>query len=99
MRIDSNTPATSELVRNSGSSAAAITGRGRDGEAAGTQDTAQLTTGSGNLQGLLTSLQGVPDVRQQRIETLRDQLSSGTYQISPGRIATAMMSDARRRVG
>lgn len=40
-----------------------------------------------------------PDVRGARVEQLRNQISSGTYQVSPTQVATALLADPLTGLG
>ena len=64
-------------------------------EAAGAkaEDIAQLLCGSNDVQKLKMQLYALPEVRQQRVDALKQAISDGTYKISPYDIATAMLSD------
>jgi flagellar biosynthesis anti-sigma factor FlgM len=59
----------------------------------GTRDTTGLSTGHDQVQTLAANLNQVPEVRQQRVEALRQSVLGGSYEISPGRIAAAMLSE------
>jgi len=57
-------------------------------------DVARLSTGSDAIQSLKARLADVPDVRRERVDSLRQAISAGTYQISPQAIAEAMLATA-----
>jgi negative regulator of flagellin synthesis FlgM len=98
MRIDAPLPLpeniqTQNLTR-SGSSAqpnsAAL--------AASTQDQAQLSVDSGTLQQLKSTLSQLPEVRQDRVNALRQAVNSGSYQVSNQQLADAIGSDLLGRI-
>jgi negative regulator of flagellin synthesis FlgM len=93
MRVDLNVPTTADLASSSTSASRRSSNRSHEAETSSPQDTASLSTGSGHVQALAARLRDVPDVRQQRVEALRDLVSSGKYQMSPQRTAEAMLSD------
>lgn len=96
MRIDLTPSMLPETGRSSGLSEQAKTEtRGSISRADAGIDSAQLTTGTAALQQLKAQLAGVPDVRQEQVQALRQAVQNGTYEISPQRIANAMLADAR----
>lgn len=57
-------------------------------------DRTTLSTGGPTVASLVTQAMSAPDVRQERVQALRDAISSGTYQVDPQKLAAAMMSDS-----
>jgi flagellar biosynthesis anti-sigma factor FlgM len=51
------------------------------------------------VQQLREHLDGIPDVRQERVNGLRQAISQGTFQVSPGKIADAMLAESRSLAG
>lgn len=93
MRIDLNPSAMPELDRSQGSGRAAKSAESSiSGVPANQDDMASLSTGSDAVAAMRTQLDNVPDVRQQRVEALRQSISQGTYAISPQGIAEGMLS-------
>ena len=97
MRIDLNPATTSGLDRSSSSSSPAATRGTQDmveplGRSA--TDVASLSTGSDAVQQLKAQLSNVPDVRQRRVDSLRQAIGDGTFQVSPASIAEAMLARA-----
>ena len=96
MRIDLNAASMPELERSQGSSGAetrtdaSVQGNGRS------DDVAKLATGNDAIATLKTKLEDVPDVRQQRVDSLRQAITSGGYTISPDGIADKMLAEADR---
>jgi len=58
-----------------------------------TADVAQLSTGSGAIEKLKAQLNAVPDVRQPQLDALKSAIASGTFQVSPDRIADALLEE------
>ena len=56
-------------------------------------DQAQFSAGVEKVQQLKTDLDGVPDIRQDRVAALQQAIASGTYNVSSQQIAQAMSSD------
>ena len=90
MRIDSNRPAATDLTTDKtqgspeGGGASATTGQKRDAFSADT-----VSLGALQAQALAT-----PEVRQDRVQALRDAIRNGSYEIDPAKIADAMLRDA-----
>ena len=58
-------------------------------------DDAQLSPAARLASSLIQRLQQVPEVRQDKVEQLRNSIAQGTYQVSSDQIAGAMVNDAR----
>lgn len=97
MKIDLNPSSTPELSRSS--AAAQTAGPSKDRRTAVdatnplADDVAQLSTGSDAVQKLKAQLEQVSDVRQARVESLRQAIQDGSFKVSPERIAQAMLAD------
>jgi flagellar biosynthesis anti-sigma factor FlgM len=61
-------------------------------------DEARLSTGSDTIRGLKAQLNAVPEVRQQKVDGLRQAVESGSYEVSAQRIAAAMLADLGRKL-
>jgi negative regulator of flagellin synthesis FlgM len=97
MRIDLNPSMLPELGRSNGPTDQTKTEAGGSGPALGdSSDVARLSTGSQALQQLKTQLTVVPEIRQQQVDTLKQAIQNGSYEISSQRIATAMLADSTR---
>jgi len=57
------------------------------------EDTAHLSSGSDAVQRLKMQLDALPEIRQQRVDALKQGISDGTYKISPHAVASAMLAD------
>jgi negative regulator of flagellin synthesis FlgM len=91
---------TSLGILNSGREVAGSSGsklradpESRAANAAGatTADVAQLSTGSDAIEKLKAQLSSVPEVRQPQLDAIKSAMASGTFQISPERIADALL--------
>lgn len=87
MRIGLNSPHTAEISANRTSTSPAST--------QSTSTTSQVDKFSGDKVSM-SSLAGqalqLPEVRQDRVDSLRQQIASGTYRVDPQSIADAMLS-------
>ena len=57
------------------------------------QDRAQLSVDRGRIDQLKVNLASVPEVRQDRVEALRQAMGSGNYQVSDQQLAEAIHSE------
>ena len=101
MRVDLNAASMPELDRSRNSAATALNTDGNTqktaySSAAASDDVARLSTGSEAVENLKGELSGVPDVRQQLVENLRQAINGGSYKISPDVIATRMLAEVKR---
>ena len=94
MRIDLSPSTTPQLDRSNGPAAPAqATQATMEAIAPSAGDVAHLSTGSDAVQQLKAQLDRVPEVRQQRVNDLRQAIGNGTFQVSPGQIASAMLAE------
>ena len=99
MRIDLNPSAMPELDRSSSATSGPKTQDMTNRPAASAEDVTQLSTGSAAVQTLRAQLDQVPEVRQQKVDSLRQAIAQGSYQLYPQQIATAMLADGRHNLG
>ena len=62
------------------------------------QDQAQLSVDNNTIQQLKANLSQVPEVRQERVDALRQAVSSGSYQVSDQQLSDAIGSDLLGKV-
>jgi negative regulator of flagellin synthesis FlgM len=60
-----------------------------------TADDAQLSPAATLASSLLQRLGDVPEIRQDKVDQLRNSISAGTYKVSSDQIAGAMLNDLR----
>lgn len=93
MKID----ASLSLPENVGPQRVGTTGPSpsqNQGEVVGlTPDEVQFSVDGEKVQQLKTDLAAVPDLRQDRVATLKEAIASGSYSVSGQQIAQAMSSD------
>ena len=63
------------------------------------EDMTRMFAGSAVVQALKAQLDRLPDIRQQQVDSLKQALAIGKYQIYPQRIATAMLADEEFNLG
>jgi flagellar biosynthesis anti-sigma factor FlgM len=72
--------------------------QGRSAPVTPSQDQAQFSADNGTIQNLKAALSQVPEIRQDRVDALRQALSSGSYQVSDQQLSDAMGSDLLSKV-
>ena len=93
MRIDLTSTLIPELKGGGQTTPTARAGQALAAEVPGSgEDVVQLSTSSDVVNRLHDYLAGVPDVRQARVNELRQAVSDGSFAISAERIADAMLS-------
>ncbi len=99
MRVSSGVPA--ELALEAGYSTKRGGSGVRDADSQKTSgvDTTALSTGQGRVAALVSQLQNVPDVRQDKVDSLRTAIQQGEYKVSPEQIAAAMYRDTATQTG
>jgi flagellar biosynthesis anti-sigma factor FlgM len=95
VKIELNPSSTPELAKSSGSATVGQPGKATTTASAGqAEDTASLSTGSDVVASLRAQLESVPDVRQDRVQSLREAISQGQFVVSPGQVAAGMLAEA-----
>ncbi|HEX8811011.1 MAG TPA: flagellar biosynthesis anti-sigma factor FlgM [Terracidiphilus sp.] len=92
MTIGLDPSATAELGCSGDGAAAAKPGDMKKPVARDAHGMAYPTSESDAVQKLKRQLDTVPEIRQQRVDGLRQAISDGTYKISPHAVATAMLA-------
>ena len=60
-------------------------------ETAKTADEVQLSTGAQNFSGLLQQLQGMNEVRADKVEALSKQVADGSYSVAAENVASSLV--------
>lgn len=93
MRIDAAVPlpenVQAQKVTRSGSSSQ----QSSLAQVSSGQDQALLSIDSGTVQQLKANLTQLPDVRQERVNALRQAVGSGSYQVSDQQLSDAIGSE------
>jgi flagellar biosynthesis anti-sigma factor FlgM len=93
MRIDSGIPLQSKLEIERTQKKPA--GGSQSGQASGV--TSELSPDVVRLSSLEVQAESAPDVRQEKVNALRDAISSGTYQVSNESLADAILRDVLKQ--
>lgn len=60
------------------------------------EDKASLSTDTLNLSSLEAKVQAAPEVRQEKVEALRQAIQNGEYEVDPQKIAHAILEHNKR---
>lgn len=71
----------------------ATTNRGHDVHSTGDVDKARFSFDQARIHSLEKQALEQPEVRQQRVELLRQAIGKGEYAVSDGQVAAAMIAD------
>lgn len=88
MKIDLNSPATEMLSTGWSTQKASKTNESASQAAAG--DRVTLASAGATVQSLTAQAMNTPQVRQDKVDSLRQSISSGSYQLDPAQIASAI---------
>jgi flagellar biosynthesis anti-sigma factor FlgM len=91
MRIDSNV--TFSKVSTEPAQKSAGNNRARQTAA---QDKTTLTLDTVSLSTLVSKVLQTPEVRQDKVDGLRQKVSSGQYHVDSAKVADALLADKRR---
>jgi flagellar biosynthesis anti-sigma factor FlgM len=93
VRVDLNGPALGEVnPSEAGKNTEVPVGQAA---AALQEDTASFSTGHATIADLSVQALSSPEVRQQKVDALRNAIQSGEYQIDPGAIADTMIQESQ----
>jgi negative regulator of flagellin synthesis FlgM len=91
MRIDLYNSTASEIANESSQQVNAK--NSAESGQADAEDRATLTTDSSSVGSLVSNAMSSPEVRQAKVDSLRQAVSSGQYELDPGKIAGSMIDD------
>ena len=89
--LDAKTPEATQPGKSSKSGSRAPADA--SSRAGSEDDQALLSLDRGKVQALEAKVMSAPEIRQERVEALRNQIQSGTYQAPPEQTAEAMLSE------
>jgi flagellar biosynthesis anti-sigma factor FlgM len=93
MRVDAPVSLPENLQPDKVTRSGFSTQQGSAGAVNSGQDQTQFSVDNQTIQQMQANLSQVPEVRQDRVEALRQAVSSGSYQISDQQISDAMARD------
>jgi len=88
MKIDLNSPATEMLSKDWSAQKASKTNE--LAPQASTQDRVTLASAGSTVQSLTAQAMNSPQVRQDKVDSLRQAVNSGSYQLDSAKIASAI---------
>ena len=92
MRVSLSNATANELSSELSSQQLAAKNAAKAGEAAG-EDRATLTSDSTSVGSLVATALSAPEVRQGKVDSLRQAVNGGDYEIDPGKIAASIVDD------
>jgi negative regulator of flagellin synthesis FlgM len=97
MRIDAFNSAASQLSSDLSSQqvgSQANTQSSARSQGVSEDDRTTLTSDTASLASLVSTALSSPEVRQGRVDNLRQAISNGEYQVDPASVAAAMVSES-----
>lgn len=92
MRIDPFNSAASQASTEVSSAQGAAQNASKAGQAS-REDRATLTSDSTSLSSLVSTAMSSPEVRQDTVDSLRQAVSSGTYELDPAKTAASILDE------
>jgi negative regulator of flagellin synthesis FlgM len=89
MRIQSNQVSSNQIDLEQ-SSSSKLSQTSSSASSANVQDHASLTNDSATVSALQQQAMAAPDVRQDKVDALKQQIASGEYKVDPGEVAKSM---------
>ena len=93
MRINGSLSLPENLQPNKVNTPASPNPNGQATAVKTTQDQAQLSVDSSRIEPLRAGLSSVPEVRQERVNALRQAIGQGSYQVTDQQLAGAIYSE------
>ena len=93
MRIDLYNPAASQQLNNEPSSKQVNAKHIPLSESDSSGDRTTLTSGSGSVSALASQAMQSPEIRQDKVQSLQQAISSGQYKLDPDKIAGSMIDE------
>jgi flagellar biosynthesis anti-sigma factor FlgM len=93
MRIDAALPLPESQQPSKVASSGSSVPQNRSAPATSGQDQAQLSVDNSTIQNLKAAVSQLPEVRQDRVQALRQAISTGNYQVSDQQLGDAIGSD------
>ncbi len=94
MRIDLFNSAASQIASEQSSQQVNAQNTAKTGQSASeSEDRATLTSDSTSVGSLVSAALSSPEIRQDKVDSLRQAISSGQYDLDPAKIAASMVDD------
>jgi negative regulator of flagellin synthesis FlgM len=92
MRIDLFNSAASQIANEQSSQQVNAQNTAKTGQSA-SEDRATLTSDSTSVGSLVSAALSSPEIRQDKVDSLRQAINSGQYDLDPAKIAASMVDD------
>jgi len=92
MRIDLFNSAASQIANEQSSQQVNAQNTAKTGQSTA-EDRATLTSDSSTVGSLVSTALSSPEIRQDKVDSLRQAISSGQYNLDPTQIAASMVDD------
>jgi negative regulator of flagellin synthesis FlgM len=92
MRIDLNQAAASQIASETSPKQVNAENVAAS-DLAGGEDRATLTSTQQPLSALVSTAMSSPEIRQDRVDSLKQAISNGTYELDPEKIAASMIDE------
>lgn len=92
MRIDLTQSAASH-ISNGPTAQPVIADRAEVAGSAGEEDRTTLSSDTASLQSLVSTAMSSPEIRQDKVDSLRTAVSGGTYPLDANKIALSMIDE------
>jgi negative regulator of flagellin synthesis FlgM len=92
MRIDLNNAAASQISTEPNEKPVSSTSTPAASAASG-EDRTTFSSDTQSLSSLVSTAMSSPDIREEKVASLQQAISSGTYKLDPGAIASSMIDE------
>jgi len=92
MRIDLFNSAASQVSSDASSTAVSSQGTAKAGQA-GSEDRTTLTSDKMSVGSLVSQAMTTPEIRQDKVESLRLSVNSGKYDLDPAKTAASIVNE------
>jgi flagellar biosynthesis anti-sigma factor FlgM len=93
MRIDLYNSSLTELSSEQASLKKTAENTASNSGVSSTEDRATLTSDTASVSSLASTAMNSPEVRQGLVDSLKQSVNSGQYELNPGKIAASMVDD------
>jgi negative regulator of flagellin synthesis FlgM len=92
MRVDLTNTAASQIAAESSATQVSANNVSASGSS-GAEDRTTLSSDTLSVSSLVSTAMNSPEIRQDKVDSLTQAVSSGTYQLDPGAIAGSMLDE------
>jgi negative regulator of flagellin synthesis FlgM len=92
MRIDLTQAAASQIATEANAKQVSAKNATASGPVGG-EDRTTFTSDTQSLSSLVSTAMNSPEIRQDKVDSLKQSVGNGTYQLDPGKIAASMIDE------